>query len=1305
MGANYGHNVRKWAAGVSLLALLLTVGFSIGAQSFDATRGRANAPHTHPVAHTAVASSQDASAAARFIDQIGGASNAVATIGNYLYLGIGPRLAVIDKSNPSQPVLVTLTEPLNLVRQIKIAGNRAYILAASTLYALDIQQPSAPRVIGAYVSPHAILDFDADGTRAFLALGVEGLAIIDFHNASSPFELARLVIPDYDLRLLAQSGHYIYAASDGEGSILRIIDIASPSQPIASLISVGFSPGTSNSIYADGDTIYVLRSEFLSIRNPTGILYKIGARDLDTPVVSHIELNTANAGHILLAGNLAYVTAIDYGIYVIHTGSFSLISTFSMQGAGAMAHSGPNLFVVDGYYPSNDVPGDFSRVVVDSDNGLTSLDASNAVHLQPIGSFRTFGPANGVVNDARSIYVTTDDGFQVLERSAEAPMDLRSTVKIWAKRDTNPRLGINNDFVCFTEQLTSPFESDQGAIYIYNASNPSQPTQTDQHEFEVAVDDCLIHRDHVFIVSRPATLDIFSLSNTGHLVHAGAYTLSSAWSFSAISHVVASDNTAVVTSHNGLEIVDISTPASPRLMGVFALDNPGRDTIRSLLMLGDHVYFTGQTTVQAGNTQAWLKIIDISQPAHPIESKHMTLTAMSDLLSASDDLLYLSKDGELQVLDTRDADDPHVLASFNVPGRPAAAFNRNTALDIYVTDSDNGLWLYAANMPSASRRLTSTRLLEPLTVDGSLNDWTHDASISLDSLTADKALYVRPSVPDGSVNVRSAWTSDTLYFAVEVLDNRLVADSNKVWLDDSFEIGLDAKHDHLPGGIDDHQYTITVDDRTSDFGMPTNGIQAEVRQKIDGWDAEIAIPSAMLDGRLMANQVIGLNFALGDDDDGGEIDSYLLWTSDRTWQTMPDWGQVVLTANIPPPSTAEPQVSPTPEGSTITLQEGQAGYAGTHDTHISAWVPNANYGTDHKLWIRTEGVMSSLLRFDLSTIPGNVTVKRATLSLYATDQTNPQSFYAGIYQLLRTWTENQANWFQANDGNPWMIAGADGIGDRVQQAVSIQSMNRLDVWTSFDATNLVQLWLNDPNSNKGIIARGANGGRVAYGVVSADSSDITVLPYRPELIITYWERTPTPTSTLTPTATRTATPTPTRTPTATPTRTLAPTRTPSGTPFATPTVTATSSPQCTDSYEPDNQWQSSKLLVVDAPPQIHSFHTPGDADFVKFVSAAGEGLSLYTTNLAIDVDTKLTLLDRDGVTVLAANDDDLLAPPASRIEWVANVTGTFFLKAEHFNTDRGNCSLTYDIAVIKRTPTVTPTEPAILKLFVPIILR
>ena len=64
----------------------------------------------------------------QLVGQIGGETYAVAVQGNYAYIGVGPRLVILDVSNPALPAVVGQTGVLpGVVEDVALDGNYAYV--------------------------------------------------------------------------------------------------------------------------------------------------------------------------------------------------------------------------------------------------------------------------------------------------------------------------------------------------------------------------------------------------------------------------------------------------------------------------------------------------------------------------------------------------------------------------------------------------------------------------------------------------------------------------------------------------------------------------------------------------------------------------------------------------------------------------------------------------------------------------------------------------------------------------------------------------------------------------------------------------------------------------------------------------------------------------------------------------------------------------------------------------------------------------------------------------------------------------
>ncbi len=442
--------------------------------------------------------------------------------------------------------------------------------------------------------------------------------------------------------------------------------------------------------------------------------------------------------------------------------------------------------------------------------------------------------------------------------------------------------------------------------------------------------------------------------------------------------------------------------------------------------------------------------------------------------------------------------EPFTSLALDNAGSPVIIYSSNDALEY--------AWKPALS-PLISHQVTT-----PPIIDGDLNDWSSDGEVTLDAMTARIITGDQPSHYDLSATIRSRWDDNNLYFALSVFDNRLVTDSAEMWNDDQIELDIDGLLDHEPNGADDHQYIVAADGRKADREIPGNDFQAVVRARNDGWNVEIAIPASNLHaGPLEACKALGFNFGLHDDDDGGPYDTRLLWTPKDTSATKAGWGLLRLDGAVSTLSSPPQNAS---SGGTITLQQGFLAYAGAADAEIGEY-SSKNYGSRPMLELYADDSNALLLRYDLSALPADATIERATLSLYSKRRRLPFTIKVNIYALLRDWKEDEVTWQQAANGNPWQIPGAEGPADRESAVAAAAVADQTGSWVSFDVTGLVQRWQDGSLQNLGVILKSESDYSESwnhYTLVGSDAPDSWDAPYRPELIVSYEEPAPTPVS-------------------------------------------------------------------------------------------------------------------------------------------------------------------------------------------------
>jgi photosystem II stability/assembly factor-like uncharacterized protein len=450
--------------------------------------------------------------------------------------------------------------------------------------------------------------------------------------------------------------------------------------------------------------------------------------------------------------------------------------------------------------------------------------------------------------------------------------------------------------------------------------------------------------------------------------------------------------------------------------------------------------------------------------------------------------------------------------------------------------------------PAAADGLRAFPVAQPPSLDGDLSDWPEGAELPLN---AGAAAFIHPrsipSLDDLSGSIRAQWDANHLYLAIAVVDEARKADSADIWRDDVVELGFDAANNDALGGPDDHKYTLNIDGRVNDWDTAIGALTVATGTISGGWTMEIAIPRNHLQpGQWQPNTLLGFDWSLHDDDDGGDWDSYLIWRYNPFMGSAPALGDLRLV------------------GSPLTLQQGLDGYTVVEDATIDAWAPTTNYKSSPLLWTRAPDFHSALIRFPLDGyLPRAITIQQATLHLYVTGRSNEAySIGTGAYPISRTWNIDSVTWQQAATGSPWAAPGANDLTlDRSGVAQDLKTIGAIQQWVSFDLTDAVQGWVQEPGGNKGVILKATTGDPIRYDLAASEFGGSA---FRPKLVIDYsLQRHELPTHTPTPTPTTSPTPTPTRTPTRTPSPT--PTATPSPSPSASPTPTPSPTPTATSS--------------------------------------------------------------------------------------------------------------------------------------------
>jgi hypothetical protein len=189
----------------------------------------------------------------------------------------------------------------------------------------------------------------------------------------------------------------------------------------------------------------------------------------------------------------------------------------------------------------------------------------------------------------------------------------------------------------------------------------------------------------------------------------------------------------------------------------------------------------------------------------------------------------------------------------------------------------------------------------------------------------------------------------------------------------------------------------------------------------------------------------------------------------------------------------------------------------TEDTYLSANDVTYNNGGNTELHVNaTTGTdrRTTLLKWDLSSIPSNATVSSASLSLNVTDAS---SLAFNLYNMRRTWVEGtgnrtasdtSANWNTYDGATSWGTVGAANTSsDRYDTNLwsastsSFSSTGSKTEALNADGVAVVQGWVSGSLGNYGLIIQNYSGS--TNDAVYFSSSETTTEANRPKLSVTY----------------------------------------------------------------------------------------------------------------------------------------------------------------------------------------------------------
>jgi hypothetical protein len=567
----------------------------------------------------------------KLMGQLGGSVWGVAVDGANAYIGVGPRLMIVNIMDPAAPIVTAETEPFpGVVNSITKAGSYAYVAdGEGGLRIINVSMADAPFEAGYLDTPGQAqsVAVSESGNYAYVADLDHGLRIINISNRANPFEVGSLNpagLGDWAYTVKVAGSYAYVGGSDG----LRSINISNPAQPtLADFFEIlggssykGVALAGNNAYVADGNLLRII-----NINNPAD-LFQAGFYD---PPGSEYPYT------VFISGNYVYLGIGDSGVRLVN-----VTNPASPSGAGSVD--------TPGYAWELAASGNYAYVA-DGQDGLRVINVTDKLNPSLAGFYDVLlGSAHEVAAAGNYAYVTqwqrgglhlintgnptvlTQTAVYNLPQYAESVAVYRNTAfvvqynglysqlrSIDVSDPAAPVGGNSNDILGWATGVAASdhyvYVADGYGLRIYDSSTPAAPhqvgvyTDTLGSSMNVAVDNSFAY------VANTAGLLIIDITNSTHPTLEGFYDSPD------YSYAVAVDSHyAYLAAGNGLSIINIMNHANPTLVGYYSV-LPG--TATRVTVAGEYAYVS---------TGVGLEVVNVSDPTHPTQAGYYDTPGWSE---------------------------------------------------------------------------------------------------------------------------------------------------------------------------------------------------------------------------------------------------------------------------------------------------------------------------------------------------------------------------------------------------------------------------------------------------------------------------------------------------------------------------------------------------------------------------------------------------------------------------------------------------------------------------------------------------
>lgn len=573
-----------------------------------------------------------------------GVNNGMTLSKNYVYLGCGTVVFVLDVSDVENPQKIAEIKIPEVVRGLNIYQNCLYITTREALRIIDVSSPEEPKEKGIYSANDSFKLFyktEVCNGYAYISSFFERLdilLILDIQNPQNPKRVGMLKVSGGIRDFSIQEG-FAYIAEGEDG--LTIADISDPSNPQ----KVGEYEEEADGVVVAGSYAYITADKELEI------------------------IDISDPSHPQKVGSYKRENLeMFFDVYV--KGSHLYLSTYERRGSSPyflriLNISDPCEPEEVGFYL---LPQSCEKIVVKDSiayllfqDRIYILNVSDPSHPTRECTYSTPGPLYSVYVSPPYLYTGGTDGLRIFDISE--PENIKE-------------VGFDEGYPIFSLWAVPPFvyEACGDGLWIVDISQASNPYKVGKTDVKGYAKDIFFLDPLIYIAN------ILGLQIVLPVPPSAPQNLGSCSTIGVNYSVWVSDSYAYMANIDvGLIVVDVSNPDSPKAIKHYSAKNGGWDVWGA----GDLLFLATRSSDEG------VLIFDISNPTHP--EKITSIEEAADKIYAKDSLLYLLGVG-LKIMDVSNPMNPKEIGFYPLP----LSFENGISIFgnyIYITDPYAGLFI------------------------------------------------------------------------------------------------------------------------------------------------------------------------------------------------------------------------------------------------------------------------------------------------------------------------------------------------------------------------------------------------------------------------------------------------------------------------------------------------------------------------------------------------------------------------------------------------------------------------------------